>query len=106
MPASLTVPETVPPHWWQEFLHTTIALQLRGALLLLLGLTKKVALADYLWRGKRDAALEGAVTSWIANAVGAAPWAVFLDVDDIATDLAQDAPRRLHWLAQFTAEAA
>jgi putative nucleotidyltransferase with HDIG domain len=65
-----------------------------------------VALAGYLWRGKRDAALEGAVTSWIANAVGAAPWAVFLDVDDIATDLAQDAPRRLHWLAQFTAEAA
>ena len=65
-----------------------------------------VALADYLWRGKRDAALEGAVTSWIADAVSAAPWAVFLTVDDIATDLAQDAPRRLHWLAQFGAEAA
>jgi HD-like signal output (HDOD) protein len=65
-----------------------------------------VALSDYLWRGKRDAALEGAVTSWIADAVSAAPWAVFLDFDDIATDLAQDAPRRLHWLAQFTAEAA
>ena len=65
-----------------------------------------VALADYLWRGKRDAALEGAVTSWIADAVSVAPWAVFLDVDDIATDLAQDAPRRLYWLAQFGAEAA
>jgi hypothetical protein len=65
-----------------------------------------VALADYLWTGKRDAALEGAVTSWIADAVSAAPWAVFLDFDDIATDLAQDAPRRLHWLAQFGVEAA
>lgn len=61
-----------------------------------------VALSDYLWRGKRDAALEDALTAWIAAAVGAAPWAVFLDLDDIATDLAQDAPRRLHWLAQFT----
>jgi hypothetical protein len=65
-----------------------------------------VALSDYLWRGKRDAALEGAVTSWITNAVSATPWAVFLDFDDIATDLAQDAPRRLHWLAQFPAGAA
>jgi HD superfamily phosphodiesterase len=65
-----------------------------------------VALSAYLWRGKRDAALEGAITSWIADAVSAAPWAVFLDVDDIATDLAQDAPRRLHWLAQFGGEAA
>jgi putative nucleotidyltransferase with HDIG domain len=65
-----------------------------------------VALSDYLWRGKRDAALEGAVTSSIADAVNAAPWAVFLDFDDIATELAQDAPRRLHWLAQFTVEAA
>ena len=65
-----------------------------------------VALADYLWRGKRDAALEGAITSWIADAVSAAPWVVFLDVDDIATDLAQDAPRRLSWLAHFTTEAA
>ena len=65
-----------------------------------------VALADYLWRGKRDAALEGAITSWIADAVSAAPWVVFLDVDDIATDLAQDAPRRLHWLAQLSGAAA
>ncbi|HKC73197.1 MAG TPA: HD domain-containing protein [Chloroflexota bacterium] len=65
-----------------------------------------VALSDYLWRGKRDSALEGAVTAWIADAVSAAPWVVFLDFDDIATDLAQDAPRRLHWLAQFTAETA
>jgi putative nucleotidyltransferase with HDIG domain len=65
-----------------------------------------VALADYLWRGKRDAALEDTFTGWLAEAVGAAPWAVFLDFDDIATDVAQDAPRRLHWLAQFTPAAA
>jgi HD superfamily phosphodiesterase len=61
-----------------------------------------VVLSDYLWRGKRDAALEEALTAWIADAVSAASWAVFLDFDDIATELAQDAPRRLHWLAQFT----
>ena len=65
-----------------------------------------VVLSDYLWRGKRDAALESALTSWIADAVSAESWAVFLDFDDIATELAQDAPRRLHWLAQFTAKAA
>ena len=65
-----------------------------------------VVLSDYLWRGKRDAALEGALTSWIADAVSVESWAVFLDFDDIATELAQDAPRRLHWLAQFTAEVA
>ena len=65
-----------------------------------------VVLSDYLWRGKRDAALESALTSWIADAMSAESWAVFLDFDDIATELAQDAPRRLHWLAQFTAEAA
>ena len=65
-----------------------------------------VVLSDYLWRGKRDAALESALTSWIADAMSAESWAVFLDFDDIATELAQDAPRRLHWLAQFTAKAA
>jgi len=60
-----------------------------------------VALADDLWRGERDTALEQALTEWIATAVGDAPWAVFMDLDDVACALAQDGPRRLYWLSQF-----
>jgi hypothetical protein len=30
---TVLLPETVPRHWWQQFLHNTIPLQLKGALL-------------------------------------------------------------------------
>lgn len=60
-----------------------------------------VALADELWRGERDEALEAILTERIAAAVQDTQWAVFMDLDDIATELAQPGPTRVNWLAQF-----
>ncbi len=63
-----------------------------------------VALADELWRGERNQALEAALTDDIAAAIEDAPWAVYMDLDDIATELAQQGPARMQWLTQFPAE--
>lgn len=60
-----------------------------------------VALADELWRGERDEALEAILTERIATAVQDTQWAVFMDLDDIATELAHAGPTRVNWLAQF-----
>lgn len=60
-----------------------------------------VALADELWRGERDEALEALLTGRIAAAVQDTMWAVFMDLDDVATELAHPGPTRVNWLAQF-----
>ncbi len=60
-----------------------------------------VALADELWRGERDEALEAIITERIATAVQDTMWAVFMDLDDVATELAHAGPTRVNWLAQF-----
>jgi len=62
-----------------------------------------VALADQLWKGERNNALEEAITMAIADAVSDAPWAVYMDLDDIATPLADVGPARLRLLAQVAA---
>lgn len=62
-----------------------------------------VALADELWRGTRDQALEEALTERIAAAVQDTPWAVYMDLDDIAMSLAEVGPARMQWLMQFDA---
>jgi hypothetical protein len=61
-----------------------------------------VALADKWWRGSRNESLEGVVCQLISQQVGADQWQVFLALDDLATDIAADADRRLAWQNQHT----
>lgn len=56
-----------------------------------------VALADALWRGKRDAELEGAFCQRVAALTGEAHWQIFARLDDIATEIAARADARLAW---------
>ena len=56
-----------------------------------------VALADHLWRGKRDNELEGAVATLIAAATGMAVWEVTLKLDEICEGVALDGEARLAW---------
>jgi putative nucleotidyltransferase with HDIG domain len=60
-----------------------------------------VALADAVWNGKRDKALEAEITQQIAARTGQATWEVFMNLDDLLTALASDADRRLLWQTQF-----
>ena len=54
-----------------------------------------VALADTLWKGKRNDALEQLVVARIAAASGAEPWAVFDRFDALCEDIAAGGPDRL-----------
>lgn len=54
-----------------------------------------VALADKLWKGKRDEALETALTAELAARTGRPSWEVFATLDGIATQIAEDGPERL-----------
>lgn len=56
-----------------------------------------VALADALWRGKRDERLETQVCRQIAEQTGQPVWQVFATLDTIATTIAADADARLSW---------
>jgi hypothetical protein len=58
-----------------------------------------VALADKIWKGKREDALEQMVMHRIAAATGEEPWQVWLTLDDIFTDMASTADERLNWQA-------
>jgi hypothetical protein len=60
-----------------------------------------VAVADKVWKGKRDDALEQALVSHIATSCDQEPWQVWLTLDDILTDLAEPAAERLRWQANF-----
>ncbi len=54
-----------------------------------------VALADKLWKGKRDEALELAISEHIAEERGGDRWAVMARVDAICEEIAGDGPARL-----------
>ncbi|NVB82957.1 MAG: HD domain-containing protein [Kofleriaceae bacterium] len=54
-----------------------------------------VALADKLWKGKRDEALEQRIVEVIAAATKRQPWAVFDRVDAICEAVAAHGPDRL-----------
>ena len=56
-----------------------------------------VALADTWWRGKRDEALETAVTQQIIQQIHDEQWQVFSHLDTIAADIAEKADARLAW---------
>lgn len=54
-----------------------------------------VALADKLWKGTRDEALEARALHAIAVATGRPAWAVFATLDAICEAVAADGPARL-----------
>jgi hypothetical protein len=54
-----------------------------------------VALADKLWNGKRDEALENHLVSRIASQLRRAPWDVYVQLDAICEEIAADGPERL-----------
>ena len=62
-----------------------------------------VAVADKIWKGKREDALEQALASRIATSSDQEPWQVWLTLDDILTNLAEPAAERLRWQANFPA---
>lgn len=59
-----------------------------------------VALADALWRGRRDSELEDALCQHIAALTGEAYWQIFARLDDIASEIAASADARLAWQQQ------
>ena len=54
-----------------------------------------VALADKLWKGKRDQALEERVAEACARLTGRERWAVFAKLDEICESIAANGPDRL-----------
>lgn len=54
-----------------------------------------VALADKLWKGKRDEALEAALHAEIAALLGVGAWDVFTKLDDLFERVASGGPGRL-----------
>lgn len=54
-----------------------------------------VALADKLWKGKREERLEAALIDEIASATGRERWEVFATFDEVADAVAARGPERL-----------
>ena len=88
---SLLLSLGVPPEW-ARFCRTHGAWNEESPLEDLLA-----ALADTIWKGKRDASLEDAAFSRIATLAQEVRCKVYLALDDILTELAQDADARLAW---------
>jgi putative nucleotidyltransferase with HDIG domain len=59
-----------------------------------------VALADTIWKGKRDEHLEATLVRHIAQLQGEEPWVVYLALDEIIQPIAQQANTRLTWHGQ------
>ena len=58
-----------------------------------------VAIADNVWKGKRNDPLEQALVNKVAVLSSQERWQVWLALDDILSDLAQPAAERLRWQA-------
>jgi hypothetical protein len=56
-----------------------------------------VALADKIWKGKRDERLEDAVTGRISTDAQEERWSVYMGLDEILTEIANGADARLAW---------
>jgi len=61
-----------------------------------------VAIADNIWKGTRNEALEQALVGHIAALSGQEPWQVWLTLDDMLSDLAEPAEERLRWQASHS----
>ena len=57
-----------------------------------------IALADKLWKGKRDEALEAALVKEIAALSGSSPWTVFAELDALCEAIAAGGDDRLRQL--------
>ena len=60
-----------------------------------------VALADTIWKGKRDNKLEERICDDLVVATGQEPWQVWSVLDELIEHYSSDAPERLVWQAQF-----
>ena len=60
-----------------------------------------VSLADNCWKGKRVSELETLVAELIAVETKQEVWDVFILLDDILQNLAENADERLSWQSQF-----
>jgi hypothetical protein len=56
-----------------------------------------VALADKVWKGKRDSRLEDVVADRVAVLTQTERWSAYMALDDILTELTADADVRLVW---------
>jgi hypothetical protein len=54
-----------------------------------------VALADKLWKGVRNSALEERVIDEVANATGRSRWDLFVELDSLFEEVAADGSSRL-----------
>lgn len=61
-----------------------------------------VAFADTIWRGERNELLEKELVKQIAQRCHEASWSVYMKLDDIATEIAKDAPERLLWQGNYS----
>jgi hypothetical protein len=62
-----------------------------------------VALADKVWKGRREEDLEHKLASRISAAEGEESWRVFTRLDDLLTAISSDADRRLAFQSRFAA---
>jgi hypothetical protein len=54
-----------------------------------------VALADKVWKGKREQGLEQLVVGRLAAATGEEPWSIFMRLDEVLSRIAAQAEERL-----------
>ena len=62
-----------------------------------------VALADKVWKGRREEDLEHRLALRISAVEGEEPWRVFPRLDDLLTAISSDADRRLDFQSRFAA---
>ena len=56
-----------------------------------------VALADHIWKGSRNDALETMVAGRIAESLGTETWEAFMGLDEIVAEVASRGEERLAW---------
>ncbi|HMA36486.1 MAG TPA: HD domain-containing protein [Chloroflexia bacterium] len=56
-----------------------------------------VALADTIWKGKRNEDLELRLAGLIADVCSAETWQVYMQLDELITRITEDADKRLAW---------
>jgi hypothetical protein len=59
-----------------------------------------VALADKIWKGTREEALELKLAEAVAEKLHQETWQIYIKLDDIITPIADDADERLMWQAK------
>lgn len=60
-----------------------------------------VALADHVWRGKRNTELEQRIADLLAGESATQRWEAFIVLDDVLEKITELAPQRLSWQGKF-----